>query len=300
MENYDLIVVGAGPAGLNAAVYAARYKLNILVIGKITGGVMLGAIKICNWLGYIETSGMELTEKMAEQVKDAGVEIKNQKVVDVKKIEGGFLVKTDTEEYQSKKIILATGSERRKLNLDYEEELLGKGISYCPTCDAVFFSDQIVGVVGGGDAALTAALLISEYARKVYIFYRQDSFFRAEPAWVEAVEREEKIEIIFKVNVAELLGTDKLEGVKLDNGQEIELGGLFIQIGGMPNIELAVQLGVKLSGRYIEVDKEQKTSVPGVFAAGDITNNPLKQIITAAAEGAVAATSAYKEIKEEG
>lgn len=298
MENYDLIVVGAGPGGLNAAVYAARYKLKTLVAGKVTGGVMLGAIKICNWLGYIETSGMELTEKMAEQVKDAGVEIRNENVADVQKVEGGFLVKTEGGEFMAKKVILATGSERRKLNLDHEDELMGKGISYCPTCDAVFFPDQVVGVVGGGDAALTAALLIAEYAKKVYIFYRQESFSRAEPAWVEAVEKEEKIETIFKVNVAELLGADRLEGVKLDNGQEIELGGLFIQIGGVSNIELAVQLGVKLDGRYISVDKEQKTSVPGVFAAGDITNNPLKQIITAAAEGAIAATSAYKEIKE--
>lgn len=294
---YDLIVIGAGPAGLNAAVYAARYKLKTLVIGKVTGGVMLGAVDVCNYLGFSSIKGMELAEKMKQHVLDLGVEIRNEKVVKV--IKGNqFEVKTDSESYFGKKIVFATGLERRKLGLPDEDNFLGKGISYCATCDAVFYSGKHVAVVGGGDSALTAALLIAEYADKVYIVYRKESFFRAEPSWIEAVEKNEKIECVFNANVKGLVGDNFLRGVKLDNGTSLDVEGLFVEIGGMPNVDLAVELGVELEGRHIQVDKGCKTNVPGVFAAGDITNNPLKQIITAAAEGALAATSAYKELKE--
>lgn len=306
MESYDLIIIGAGPAGMSAAVYAGRYRLKTLVIGEMPGGLAAEAVKICNYLSYKQISGMEFTQKMEEHVKDIGVEVKYGKVEGLAaKGERGELFEIKSAEggvYTAKKLILAMGSEKRKLGLKGEEKFLGKGISYCAVCDAAFFKGKTVGVVGGGDAALTAALLLSEYAKKVYLIYRQEKFFRAETAWVEQVEKNKKIETVFKANVAELKGEPndnggRLEGVKLDTGRELKLEGLFVEAGGTPNTELARQLGVELEGRFIKVDKEQKTNVAGVLAAGDITNNPLKQIITAAAEGAIAATAVSKEIR---
>jgi thioredoxin reductase (NADPH) len=297
METYDLIIVGAGPAGLNAAIYAGRYKMKTLVLGEIPGGLASEAVKICNLIGYKQITGMELAQRMEEQVRNLGVEIRYEKVTAISKKEL-FEVQANTSLYSARKIILAMGSEKRKLNLKKIDEFLGKGISYCATCDAAFYQGKVVGVVGGGDAALTSALLLAEHAEKVYIIYRREKFFRVEPSWAEAVDKNEKIEKIFQANVIELVGEKKLEGVKLDNGQELRLDGLFIEIGGTPNTKLAQQLKVELEEGHIKVDKERKTNVPGVFAAGDITNGPLKQIITAAADGAIAATSAHNELKK--
>lgn len=299
MKVCDLIVVGAGPAGLTAAIYAGRYMLDTLVFGELIGGLASEAYKICNFPTYESITGIELASKMKKHVENLGIQIKAERVTDIKKKENIFEVKTDREIYQSKKIILATGTKKRKLNLEKEDKFLGRGLSYCATCDAGFFKDKIVGVIGGSNAALTAALLLSEFATKVYIIYRQGKFFRAEPAWVDLVKKNKKIELIFNANIVELLGKDKLESIKLDNDKKLKLDGLFITMGSVPNTELAEKFGVKLENKYVKTDKEQKTNIHGVFAAGDITNNPLKQIITACGEGAIAATSAYKEIMEE-
>ena len=194
---------------------------------------------------------------------------------------------------------MATGTKKRKLGLELEDKFLGKGISYCATCDAAFFKNKIVGVVGGSNSAITAALLLSKFANKVYIIYRKNEFFRAEPKLVEEVEKNEKIKPIFNSNVTELIGENKLEGVKLDNGDKLNLDGLFIEIGSVPNLKLAEELGIELEENHIKVDKKQRTNIRGVFACGDITNSPLKQIIVACAQGAIAANSAYEELKGE-
>jgi thioredoxin reductase (NADPH) len=297
---YDLIIIGAGPAGMSAAVYAARYKLNTLIFGEVIGGMASEAYEICNFLSYGKISGFELAHKMQQHVADLGLEIKTEKVTNINKEEKDeiFKIKTDDNSYFSKKIILATGTEKRKLNLDNEDKFLGRGISYCATCDAAFFKDKIVGVVGGSNAALTAALLLSEFAGKVYIIYRRDRFFRAEPAWTERVNKNKKIHPVFNANVVELIGKERLEAVKLDNKKELKLDGLFIEIGSSPNTELPEELGIELENGYIKTDNEQRTNVKGVFAAGDITAASLQQIIVAAAQGAVAAYSAYKEAME--
>ncbi|MEM4230529.1 MAG: FAD-dependent oxidoreductase [Candidatus Pacearchaeota archaeon] len=297
---YDLIIVGAGPAGINAAVYASRYRLKTLVIGEIVGGLVGEAYEICNFLTCFRLKGLELAKRMAEHAKQEGIEIINEKVIGVKKKNNFFEIKTENKKYETKKIIIATGTEKRKLGLKNEDKLLGKGISYCATCDAPLYKNKIVGVVGGSDAALTSALLLAEYAKKVFIIYRRDKFYRAEPAWVEIVSKNKKIKPLFNLEVKELIGKEKLMAVKLSNSKVLALDGLFIEIGGLPRKELALQLGVKIDNKgYIIVDRNQKTSVKGVFAAGDVTNNPLKQIITAASEGAVAAFSAYQEIQKE-
>jgi len=294
-EKYDLIIIGAGPAGLSAAIYAARYKIKTLVIGKLPGGLASEASDVRNYPGFTQLTGMELMMKMIKQVKELDVEIKAETVNELK---SGFSVVTNKATYQCSKIIIATGSERKKLGLARERELTGKGISYCATCDAGFYKDKVAGVVGGSDAALTAALLLAKFAKKVYIFYRQDKFFRAEQAWVEQVEKTKNIEAVFKSEVAKLNGEEKLTGVELKDSRTIELDGLFIEAGSKPNVELVGALGVEIDGLYIKTDKGQKTNVGGVYAAGDVTNNTFKQIVVACGEGAVAAHSAYEELRE--
>jgi len=296
---YDLVIIGAGPAGLTAAIYAARYKLSTLVVGEQIGGMAAEADEICNFPSYKKIIGIELTKKMIEQVENLGVEIKNSYADSIKKIDSQFLVKTNSTEYKAKKIILATGTEKRKLGLKNEDKFLGKGISYCATCDAAFFKNKVVGVVGGSNSALTAALLLSKFANEIYIIYRKNKFFRAEPKWVEEVERNEKIKSIFNANVIELVGENKLECVKLDNGEKLNLDGLFVEIGSIPSVKLAEELGIELEENHIKVDKKQRTNMEGVFAAGDVTNSPLKQIIVACAQGAIAANSAYEELRNE-
>jgi thioredoxin reductase (NADPH) len=297
---YDLIIIGTGPAGVNAAVYASRYRLKTLVIGEIFGGMVSEAYEICNFLTCYRIKGMDMAKRMAEHVKQEGIGLVNEKVKDIKKKNELFEVITDKKEYTAKKIIISTGTEKRKIGLNNEDKLIGKGISYCATCDAGFFENKIVGVVGGSDAALTSALLLAEYAKKVFIIYRKDKFYRAEPAWVEVVGKNKKIKPMFNLEVKELIGKEKLMAVKLSNNKVMKLDGLFIEIGTIPRKELAQKLGVKVDENgYIIADKNQRTNVKGVFAAGDITNNSLKQIITAASEGAVAAFSAYNELMRE-
>lgn len=294
-KRYDLIIIGAGPAGLTAALYAARYKVNVLVIGILHGGTATKAHKICNFPSYENVGGVELMLKIINQVKNLGVEIKQEEVINIDK-ESFFKIVTNKGKYFSKKIIIATGSNRTKLGIEREDELTGKGISYCTACDANFYKGKIVGVVGGGNAALTSALLLAKIAKKVYIIYRKDKFSKAEPMWVDEIKKKKKIVSVFNSEVQKLIGKEKLEEVEISSGKRIKLDGLFVEIGGISNIKLAKLIGIKLEGNYIKVNQEQKTNVEGVFAVGDVTNNPLKQIVTACSEGAVAGFSVYKEL----
>ncbi len=195
---FDIIIVGAGPAGLASAIYSARYGLNVLIISKEVGGLASTAHKICNYPGFKEISGFELMNKFLEQVQDLNVPIIYEEVLKIEKNkEGIFVVESYEKKYFSKKIIFAGGMIRKKLGVKGEEELYGKGVSYCATCDAGFFKNKKVAVIGGSDAALTSAILLSEYASEVYIIYRKDKFYRAEKAWVEIVEKNPKIKSIF-------------------------------------------------------------------------------------------------------
>lgn len=291
---YDLVIIGAGPAGLTAGIYAARYHLKTLIIGQLPGGVAAEAWEICNFPTYGRVGGFELMQKMISQVKELGVEIVNEEAKEIREKS----VITNKKEYFAKKIIIATGTQRRELGIENEREFLGKGISYCATCDGGFFKDKIVGVVGGSDAALTAALLLSRFAKKVYIIYRGEKFFRAEPAWVEEVNNEEKIESVFNSEVIELIGEGKLEKIKLNSSKIIDVDGLFIEIGSNPRSELAKEIGVELKEGYILTDERMKTNVKNVFACGDVIDSKLKQIITACSQGAIAANCAYEEIEK--
>jgi thioredoxin reductase (NADPH) len=299
MENHDLIIIGTGPGGYSAAIYGARYQMDVLLIGGVPGGIAGTAHDIRNYPGFPQISGMDLSMKMMEQAKELEVPIIQDIVTELKKTDEGFLVKTKDKEFLGKKLILATGTERRKLGLNREDELVGRGISYCATCDAGFYKDKVVGVVGGGDAALTAALLIAKFATKVYIIHRKEKFTKAEVSWVHEAENNEKIEFVFNSEVSELIGENKLEKVKLKDGKEIELDGLFIEIGGSPNTELLEELEIELENGSVKVDNAQRTNVPGVFAAGDLTNRPFKQIVCAAGDGATALSTAFKELEKE-
>ena len=298
-EEYDIIIIGAGPAGLTAGIYAARYKLSTLIIGNIIGGYVSEAVEIHNYPGFEKIKGIELAKKILTQTQKLGVKISPENVQQIKKTSHGFEVKTNLFVYFAKKLIIASGREKQKLEVKGEKELIGKGVAYCSTCDAPLYKDKTVVIVGGGNSALTSALLLTKYAKKVYIIYRREKFFRADPTWQEKVNKEKKIEKIFKANIKEIKGKNKVESVILESNKEIKTDGVFIEVGSAPSMEIAKQLNLKTEKNYIFVNKNQETSIKGVFAAGDITNNPLKQIITAAAEGAIAAFSAYKEIKKQ-
>jgi len=296
---YDIAIIGGGPAGLTSAIYAARYGLRTIVFSDSFGGAITYAHKVCNYPAFQEISGLELAEKVIEQVSSLGVEIGFEKVMSIDKKENIFVINSDQRTVKAKKIILTIGRARARLGIDREEELTGKGISYCATCDGGFYNGKIVGVVGGSDAAVTSSLLLADLADKVYLIYRKDKL-RAEKAWIDQVISNPKIEILYNTEITELLGSGKLEAIKTTTGKEINIDGLFIEIGSVPNTELLLKLNVSLDdNKYIIVDKNQKTNIPGIFAAGDATNKTdLKQVITSASQGAVAAYHCYLEIKE--
>ncbi len=296
---FDVLIIGAGAAGLTAAIYSSRYALNVAIVSKDTGGLAATAHKICNYPGFEEISGFELMHKVSEQAKKLGVKIFNEEVVEIKKEKIIFVVKTLKNNYYAKKVIFSGGMQRRKLNVPGEEKLYGRGVSYCATCDGGFFKNKIVSVVGGSDAALTSALLLAEFASKVYIIYRKESFSRAEPAWIKLVDSENKIEKLFNEEVIEISGEEKVQSLKLKSGKKLDVDGIFIEIGSEPNLKLIENLGIKTDKGFIKVDKKQETNIKGFYSAGDITNNELKQIVTASSQGAIAAFSCFEKLKIE-
>ncbi len=305
-NKYSLIIIGAGPAGMTASIYASRFKVDNLIIGQSPGGLVLEAHKICNYPSEPEISGVELVTKMQQQVESLGASIVLDKVKEIKNTgKDEFYLQTESgKEFWTRTILLASGTEHRKLNLSGENEFLGKGVSYCATCDAMFYRDKNVAVIGGSDSANISSLYLSEVASKVYQIYRKDSL-RGERAWIEQIKNNDKIEVIFNTEVKSLKGEEKLEKVVLDKPyqgkKELTVEGLFIEIGTVPQRELIYILGVKINKQgYVEVGQDQKTDQDRVWAAGDITNgsNNFRQIITACSEGAVAAENIYKYLIE--
>ncbi len=296
---YDVAIVGGGPAGLTAAIYSSRYGLKTIVFSDSFGGAVAYAHKVCNFPGLKEISGMEFAEKTLDQTQSFGVEVFFEKVMTINKEKEEFIVNSNQRTIKSKKIILAIGRTRARLGIDKEKELIGKGISYCATCDGGFYKNKVVGVVGGSDAAVTSALLLADLASKVYLIYRKEQL-RAEKIWTDLVINNPKIEILYNTEITELLGKEKLTGIKTNTNKELIVDGLFIEIGSVPNTELLKNTEISLDEKdYIVVDKNQKTNKEGIFAAGDATNSTdLKQVVTSASQGAIAAYHAFIEIKE--
>lgn len=297
---YDLIVIGGGPAGVAASIYAARYKLNVLLVSKDIGGQILEAHRIENYPGFNSISGKDLGDKFKEQLKYLGVEVKDIGVDGLKKNKNGFIVGTSEEEkLEAKSLVLALGTARRRLTVPGEKEFSGKGVSYCAVCDAPFFKDKIVGVIGGGNSAASSAVLCAEHAKKVYILVREAEMM-ADPSWMEEIKQRKNIELIYNTGVKEIKGSKFVESVILADGKELKLNGLFIEIGSTPATALAKSIGVELDkSGYIIVDQRQGTNVKKVYSAGDITtgSNKFRQIATAVAEGGLAANSAFEDLK---
>jgi thioredoxin reductase (NADPH) len=302
MKKFDLSIIGNGPAGLTAAIYAARYGINQVLIGDVPGGLMTVSHKICNYPSEKEISGINLSEKMMDQIDFLGVPKKMAHVNNVTKLNNElFEIKlSNNETIRSKTILLATGTIHRRLGLLNENKLIGKGISYCATCDGSFYKNKIVAVIGGSDSANTYSIYLSQIANKVYQIYRGNAL-RGETAWINQIKENKKIKVIYNNQVSKLIGKEKLLKIELEkkyNGRkEIKLDGLFIAIGSEPNKKLPNQLFLKITDKnYIIVNSDQSTSEKGVWAAGDITTNSnnFRQIITACSEGAIAAESIFK------
>lgn len=291
---YQLIIIGAGPAGMTAGLFAQRYKINHLIIGQEIGGAINDAHIIENYPGFKSITPEDLVEKIRQSVKS---EIKQEivkKVAREKSKTGNFFnITTNQGKHETESLILAVGMKNRRLNFTNENKFINQGISYGVPDDISAFKDKTVAVVGGGDSALDAALKISEPAKKVYLIHRRDEF-RGAPVLVERVVKNKKIEIIYSGEVKEAQGKGEIEKIVLNNRQELVINHLLIEIGGVPNTNLCQGINVEMEGNFIKTDKSQNTNIPGIFAAGDLTNNSAKLIVTAASEGAIAATSAYK------
>jgi thioredoxin reductase (NADPH) len=304
-KKYDLIIVGAGPAAYTAAIYAKRFNIEVLIVGESFGGLAAEAHKVCNFPSRKDVPGMDLMQDMLQQVMDMDVPVEMDTVTGIEGNEkDGFVVRTINERtFLGKKILLTIGTKRTHLGLPREDEFLGRGVSYCATCDAMFYRDKTAVVVGGGNSAHTASLYLAEVATKVYQIYRGETL-KGEPAWVDQVMNNDKIEVIFNRNVIELVGDEHLQAVKIDtehNGSDtIETDGLFIEIGSQPDKVFAGELGLKTDEKgYVVVDVAQRTNTSGVWAAGDITtgSNGFRQIITACSEGAIAAEDIFQDIQ---
>lgn len=302
---YDTIIIGSGLAGLTASIYASRYQVSNLVLGKLPGGTITLAHKVENFPGFPGVSGLELAQKVIKQAKALGAEILPEQVSRVEKKEETFFVLTQSnKKFEARTLIATTGTERRKLGVPGEDEYLGKGVSYCTQCDAAFFKGRVVAVVGGSDAAVTGALHLAGFAEKVYIIYRREQL-RAEPLWAKQALGTPKIEVIYQTNVLEILGDgNKVTGIKLDKvykgNESLAVNGVFVEIGGVPVTNYLLPLKVELDeDGYVQVNQEMATSIPGVFAAGDLTTQSriLAQAITAAAQGAIAASSVFRYLK---
>lgn len=302
---YDVAIVGSGPAGYSASIYLSRYKLSNIIFGKMIGGTISEAHKVCNYPGVCDVSGLELGMKFQKQATDQGAQIAIESVTDIKKENDLFNLITDKgNSYLAKTVILATGTDRNKLAIPKEDQYVGKGLSYCATCDAMFYKNKKVGVVGGSNAATMAATMLADIASEVYIIYRGTEL-KGEPAWIEQVLQKENVKTIFQTLVTDLEGEQRLQRVKLskayNDSDYLDLDGLFVEIGSEPNITLPVKLSLALDKQnYIEVDQRQATSINGVWAAGDCTtnSNKFKQVVTAVSEGAVAANSIYCHLKQ--
>lgn len=295
----DLLIIGSGPAGLGAALYATRFSLKTSIIGIELGGICNIVPRIDNWLGDPGITGPQMAKKFVDHVKLTKASFIQGEVASIKKEGEHFVVTTENGSYEGLMILLANGMKHRELKIPGEKEYSGNGVHYCFTCDGPLYKDLVVCVVGGGCSAAIAALFLQDYAKKVYLIYRRKELI-AEPILVERLNASKKIEIIYETNLTEIYGDKNVKGIKTDSGKDISLDGVFIEAGNIPLTALVKDIGVKLDEKgFIEVDKNMITNVKGVFSAGDVCNaSSLKQFITAVATGSIAAQSAYHYLKK--
>lgn len=305
VPQFDVVIIGGGPAGLSAAIYTARDRLSTLLIEKsIIGGMINEADRIDNYPGFHESiSGMDLTAKMHTQAQKYELHEVNAEVLSIaENASRGFIIKTTDSEYFTKAVIIASGSVKQKLNIPGEKEYVGRGVSYCATCDAFFYREKTVAVVGGGNSAIYEALHLAKFANKVYVIHRRNQL-RATAVIHERAKAESKIEFIFSTIVEAIHGIDFVEKLKLKNvvngiTTELKIDGVFVSIGLNPNTSFLNNLLAQDENGMIVVNEHMQTSMPGIFAAGDIRHNSIRQVIAAAGDGAVAAINAKKWVEE--
>ena len=301
---YDVLIIGKGPAGLTAAIFSVRRGLKTLIINNpMEPSQMAEAFGVNNWPGITNIDGQPLMKQLEDHALKLKAEIKEEEVVEIKKEKDHFFVRTEKKEYEGRTVIISTGAKHRKANLKGEAEYTGKGISYCVNCDGHLFRDKVVVVIGGGDCALGAALLLEKIgAKEVTIIHRRDEF-RAIESLIKQIKKS-KIKVLWNTLPVEVKGERFVKSilvrdVKTKKEHEVPTDGVFIEIGSVPTSELARKVKIKIDEQgFIVVDREMKTNIEGIFAAGDCTNGPLKQMITACGDGAIASTSAYMYIKE--
>lgn len=289
---YDIIIIGCGPAGMTAGIYAARANKKVLILEKETiGGQMSSAPLIENYPGYNAVLGSELAGLMYEQAENLGVQIELEEVI---KIEDGEIKKvvTDSNNYEAKALIIATGSKYRTLGLDNEESLIGKGIHFCVACDGAFYKDKEVAVIGGGNSAVINAIALSDICKKVTIIQNLDNL-TAEEVLVDKINTKTNVEIITNAIVTKIIGTEELVAIQINNGKEIQLDGMFISIGLIPQSDLAKDILELNKYGYIEAS-DCLTKKAGIFIAGDCRNKKVRQITVATSDGTVAAMNAIE------
>jgi len=296
---YDVLVVGSGVSGLAGGMYAGRLGLKVLIIGELRGGTITLTHIVENYPGFTSLTGMELADKIEAHARAyPNVEIKDGKVGKISRNAGGtFSVESDAGKHDALAMLYATGTEWRKLGVKGEAEFANKGVHYCALCDGAFYKGKNVAVIGGADSAVKDALMLAQFASKVYIIYRGDKI-RAEPVNYDAVTSHPKIEIIYNTNVLEIFGEKKVSGVLLDKPHggsgRLALDAVFVAVGHTPLSQLAKEAGAEIDAKgHVKINRNSETSLPGFFAAGDVTDTRFKQAIVGVGEAVSAAYSAY-------
>lgn len=298
---YDVIIVGAGAAGITAAIYAARANLKFELISKDIGGLTLWSPDIENYTGFHNLSGIDLIEKFEEHMKDYKINVKEESVKNIEKDNDNFLIKTDKEEYETKTVVVCSGSSPRKLKVPGADKYEGKGLAYCATCDAPLFAGKDVAVIGGGDSALAAALTLIQVVNKIYILNLTEELTGKDKKLTDSVIKSKKVEVINNAEAKEVIGDKFVKGLKYTQKgkeQKLDVEGIFVEIGHVRNTKIVEGL-VKLNDKKeIIVDKSGRTSDQGIFAAGDVTDLPGKQTIIACGDGSRALLSAFAHLSK--
>lgn len=298
---YDIIIVGAGTAGLSAAIYGVRAGKSVLVLEANTfGGQIVNSPEVENYPGIKHISGFEFAMNLYDQAMSLGAKLEYEKVVKIQNKDQYKLVITENNEYQCKTVILATGAKNRPLGLEKEEDLVGAGVSYCATCDGAFYKGKDVAVAGGGNTALEDAMFLSNYCNKVYVVHRRDAF-RGEEKLLGVLKQKENVEFVLNSIITDLISEENLTGIKVKNKETqeekvIEVSGLFIAIGQMPENTVFSDVIELDAGGYIRAKEDCKTNVEGIYTAGDCRTKTVRQLATAAADGAVASLAACEFI----
>jgi thioredoxin reductase (NADPH) len=304
MENWDLIIIGAGAAGLAAGIYGARSGLKTMILEeKMAGGTTSDAPTVENYPGFSQINGSELAEKMTLHCRKTGVTIRELEAVIGLELQGDRkIVKTSKATYEASAVIIATGSHYREIGAIGEKEFRGRGVSYCGVCDGPLFKGKRVLVVGGGNSAAITTLYLSGIVAEVMVAHRRDAF-RAEEAYVKDIASKKNVQVFWNTEVREIKGEKLVNKVQLFNNKsgeakELAVDAVFVQVGEAPNSQLAQESGVEVNEHgYVKIDMFQRTSIPGVYAAGDVTNHPVKQVGTAVGQGITAALEAYGYVR---